>query len=179
MKDLKVIKIKKGLDIPIRGQAEKVVTELPLATEYAVKPTDFVGVAPRLFVSEGDTVLVGSPLFEDKNNEGVPFVSPVSGTVKAIVRGEKRKLLAVVVSTESATHLTLTGSPLREGRRTESDVKETMIKSGLWNLLRQRPFGIVPRKDRQPKATRLWPAARCLKTRTTRVYRLCHPSAEL
>ena len=152
MKDLKVIKIKKGLDIPIRGQAEKVVTELPLATEYAVKPTDFVGVAPRLFVSEGDTVLVGSPLFEDKNNEGVPFVSPVSGTVKAIVRGEKRKLLAVVVSTESATHLTLTGTPLREGRRTESDVKETMIKSGLWNLLRQRPFGIVPRKDSQPKA---------------------------
>ncbi|MBO7489561.1 MAG: Na(+)-translocating NADH-quinone reductase subunit A [Bacteroidales bacterium] len=160
MDNLNVIRIKKGRDIPIPGTAQQNITELfPEVCEYAVKPTDYVGVAPRLLVAEGDNVLAGTPLFEDKNNEGVPFVSPVSGTVKAIVRGEKRALLAVVVGTEngerkteSATHPALTGTPLQEGRVTESDVRETMIKSGLWNLLRQRPFGIVPRKDSQPKA---------------------------
>ena len=159
MDNLNVIRIKKGLDIGIPGTAEKVVTELPLADEYAVKPTDWIGVAPRLLVAEGDSIIAGTPLFEDKNNEGVPFVSPVSGTVKAIVRGEKRALLAVIIGTESgerktesATHPALTGTPLQEGKVSESDVRETMIKSGLWNLLRQRPFGIVPRKDSHPKA---------------------------
>ncbi len=148
MKDLEVIRIKKGLDIPIPGTARRELTDLfPDGYEFAVKPTDYVGVAPRLLVSEGDKVKAGTPLFEDKNNEGVPFVSPVSGTVTAIVRGEKRALLSVVV-TESGK------------RKAESDnickdadgYRRTMIASGVWNLLRQRPFGIVPRKDSQPKA---------------------------
>ncbi len=144
MKKSENIRIRKGLDIIIPGQAERVVSNLPLADSYAVKPTDYVGVVPRLLVSEGDNVLAGSPLFEDKNNEGIPFVSPVSGTVQSIVRGEKRKLLSVVVK-PSATNETKVFNNI-------NNPKEKLIASGLWNLLRQRPFGIVPRKESSPKA---------------------------
>ena len=142
-------KIKKGLDIHIPGTAEKVLSVMPEAGEYAVKPTDYIGVAPRLLVAEGDTVEAGSPLFEDKNNEGVPFVSPVSGIVKAVVRGEKRALLAVVVVSDGKRQ----AASGRPGTENDPDgIRETILKTGLWNLLRQRPFGIVPRKDSRPKA---------------------------
>lgn len=141
-------KIKKGLDILIPGTATKTVTVIPVDGDYAVRPPDYVGVTPRLLVSEGDTVDAGTPLFEDKNNEGIPFVSPVSGTVKAIVRGEKRALLAVVIA-RSNENCNVT-SAVVEGDA--ASLRQRLITSGLWTRLRQRPFGIVPRKDSQPKA---------------------------
>lgn len=146
---MKVIKNKKGLDIPIPGTAERVLTELPVEGEYAVKPTDFVGVTPRLTVSEGDIVKAGTPLFVDKHNEAARFVSPVNGTVKAIVRGDKRALLSVVVEAS-------TSSPTASQTQTDSQSREaivdTMVETGLWTLLRQRPFGIVPQRESKPKA---------------------------
>ncbi len=146
---MKVIKTKKGLDIPIPGTAERVLTELPVEGEYAVKTTDFVGVTPRLTVSEGDIVKAGTPLFVDKHNEAARFVSPVNGTVKAIVRGDKRALLSVVVEAS-------TTSPTASQTQTESQSREaivdTMVETGLWTLLRQRPFGIVPQRESKPKA---------------------------
>ena len=142
-------KIKKGLDIRIPGTAEREVSVLPLRGDYAVRPTDYIGVAPRLFVSEGDRVTAGTPLFEDKNNEGIPFVSPVSGRVKAIVRGEKRALLAVVVEADSER---VNNNKNADNNENTEEIRQQMITSGLWNRLRQRPFGIVPRKDSQPKA---------------------------
>ena len=89
--------IKKGLDLPIGGAAEPRLTDATHIADYAVKPTDFVGLQPRLQVAEGDSVEAGGVMFVDKNDERIRFTSPVAGTVKAIVRGEKRKLLAVVV----------------------------------------------------------------------------------
>ena len=153
----KVIKIKKGLDIPIPGTAQRHTTLLfpsydGVQYDYAVKPTDYVGVAPRLLVSEGDDVLAGTPLFEDKNNEGVPFVSPVSGTVKAIVRGEKRKLLSVIVKA-SAGMQEYRSFPIADPQNSDVDtIREILVMSGLWNSLHQRPFGIVPHKESMPKA---------------------------
>ena len=145
---MKVIKIKKGLDIPIPGNAERMLTELPVGGEYAIKPTDYIGVAPRLTVSEGDIVKAGTPLFVDKHNEAARFVSPVNGTVKAIVRGDKRALLSVVV--EAST------SPMASQIQTESQNREaivdTMVETGLWTLLKQRPFGIIPQRESKPKA---------------------------
>ena len=143
--------IKKGLDIVIPGTAEKILTELPLCGRYAVKPSDYVGVIPRLLVSEGDSVMAGTPLFEDKNNEGVPFVSPVKGTVSAIVRGEKRALQSVVV-TASDQQQSVSYDTVPIAATDSEKVRNTMMASGLWNCLRQRPFGIVPRKDSRPKA---------------------------
>ncbi|MBO4307083.1 MAG: Na(+)-translocating NADH-quinone reductase subunit A [Bacteroidales bacterium] len=157
MDNLEVIKIKKGLDIPIPGTAERHTTLLfpsydGVQYEYAVKPTDYVGVAPRLLVAEGDDVLAGTPLFEDKNNEGVPFVSPVSGTVKAIVRGEKRALFSVIVEANEGLQR-YCSFPKADPQESDADtIREIMVTSGLWNSLRQRPFSIVPRKGSTPKA---------------------------
>ena len=92
--------IRKGLDLPIGGAAEKYVTDRRDITTYAVKPTDFVGLTPKMMVAEGDAVKVGDALFCDKNDERIRFTSPVSGVVKAVVRGEKRRILEVVVESD-------------------------------------------------------------------------------
>jgi len=91
-----VIKIKKGLDIKLKGEAEKVTQELN-ASLYAIKPTDFTGVLPKLSVKEGDVVKAGSTLFFDKYRDYLRFSSPVSGRVKEIRRGAKRVILEIVV----------------------------------------------------------------------------------
>jgi len=91
-----VIKIRKGLTINLAGEAEKTVTEINPKC-CAIKPTDFVGVFPKLLIQEGDAVKAGSPLFFDKYHEQVKFTSPISGKVKELRRGEKRILLEIVI----------------------------------------------------------------------------------
>ena len=86
-------KIKKGLDLKLKGEAELVLKQSSLSGEYALMPTDFPGIVPRAVVKEGDRVLAGDALFVDKATEQVKFVSPVSGTVVGVERGERRKLL--------------------------------------------------------------------------------------
>ena len=90
-------KIKKGLDIMLEGAAEQQLAACPLAETYAVKPADFNGIVPKLAVKEGSSVKAGDPLFVDKATEKIAVVSPVSGTVKAIERGERRKLLRICI----------------------------------------------------------------------------------
>jgi len=140
------ITIRKGLDLPIGGAAEKLLTDARSITTYAMKPTDFVGLTPRLLVEEGDVVAVGDALFCDKNDERIRFTSPVSGQVKAIVRGEKRRLLEVVVETDFKS------APTIELPKTAEEIKAAMLQCGLWTSLRQRPFGTVANPDDKPKA---------------------------
>ena len=78
------------MDIPLGGKAEPRITDARHIKTYAVKPTDYVGLAPHLMVEEGDAVRIGDPLLCDKNDERIRLTSPVDGHVKAIVRGEKR-----------------------------------------------------------------------------------------
>ena len=147
------ITIRKGLDLPISGAAEKRLTDARSITTYAMKPTDFVGLTPRLLVEEGDRVAVGDALFCDKGDERIRFTSPVSGQVKAIVRGEKRKLLEVVVEADSKS--TSSSSSDFKSLPTSMDagaIKEAMLQCGLWTQLRQRPFGTVANPDDKPKA---------------------------
>lgn len=145
---MNTIIIKKGLNICIPGTAEKRVSDMHLQGCFAVKPTDYVGVAPRLLVAEGTEVQAGTALIEDKSNAAARFVSPVSGTVKAIVRGEKRALLAVVVEADGEQK----SIRFDTDTTTADGIRKTMIESGLWTLLKQRPFGIIPQGDAQPKA---------------------------
>ena len=146
------ITIRKGLDIPIGGAAELRLTDARSISTYAVKPTDFVGLTPRLTVEEGDLVCVGDALFVDKHDERIRFTSPVSGQVKAIVRGEKRKLLEVVVEADFKSAGS-TGSDCKSSpTMTGDDLKATMLQCGLWTMLRQRPFGTVANPDDKPKA---------------------------
>ena len=149
------ITIKKGLDLPIGGAAELRLTDARSISTYAVKPTDFVGLTPRLLVEEGDAVAVGDALCCDKNDERIRFTSPVSGQVKAIVRGEKRKLLEVVVEADfkstgsiGADFKSTPTSPME----TAEEIKAAMLQCGLWTMLRQRPFGTVANPDDKPKA---------------------------
>ena len=141
------ITIKKGLDIPIAGAAEKRVTHALGIKLYAVKPTDFVGLTPRLSIEEGDTVVVGDALFCDKNDERIRFTTPVNGRVKAIIRGEKRRLEAVVVEESQGSHCAIYDIP-----RNADEIKALMLQCGLWTMMRQRPFGIIANPDDKPKA---------------------------
>ena len=147
------ITIRKGLDIPMDGAAALRLTDARSISTYAVKPTDFVGLTPRLVVEEGDTVHAGDTLFVDKHDERIRFTSPVDGKVKAIVRGEKRKLLEVVVEADFKS----AGSTGSDGKssptpQTADELKAALLQCGLWTMLRQRPFGIVAKPDDQPKA---------------------------
>ena len=149
------ITIRKGLDLPIGGAAEKRITESRGITTFSMKPTDFVGLTPRLLVAEGDAVAVGDALFCDKNDERIRFTSPVNGHVKAVVRGEKRKLLEVVVEadgkSETATSVNDKSKPTQTPQ-TANEIKAAMLQCGLWPMLRQRPFGTIAHPDDSPKA---------------------------
>lgn len=146
------IVIRKGLDLPISGAAEKCVVDKRDIVLYAVKPTDFVGLTPRLLVAEGDAVKVGDALFCDKNDERIRFTSPVSGSVKAVVRGEKRRILEVVVEKGEESLEPSENFEIAENSESADDVKNTMLSCGLWTALRQRPFGTVANPDDEPKA---------------------------
>ena len=148
------ITIRKGLDLPICGVPEKRLTDARSITTYAMKPTDFVGLVPRLLVEEGDRVAVGDALFCDKSDERIRFTSPVSGQVKAVVRGEKRKLLEVVVDADckSAGSTVADYKSATAALTTADAIKAAMLQCGLWTQLRQRPFGTVANPDDKPKA---------------------------
>lgn len=145
-----IIKIKKGLDLPVSGAAQKTVAETPYISTFAVKPTDYVGLTPKLLVAEGDAVAAGEPLLCDKNRPQILFPSPVSGTVKEIVRGEKRLLEAVVVEKQEGWRAEPAEGWQTPGTREE--LVPQMLQSGMWTLLRQRPFGIIPSPESKPKA---------------------------
>ena len=136
------ILIRKGLDIRIAGEAKKEL-ELFEPSLCAVKPTDFIGVLPKLHVAEGDRVKAGSVLFHDKNNEKIVFTSPISGTVKSIVRGEKRAIMRIIVESDG-----------KNDAIDFSDIKDSidrMLQSGVWPMLRQRPFATIANPADKPK----------------------------
>ncbi len=138
------IKIKKGLDIPLGGIPEREIVDLRSMGRYAVKPPDVVGFTPRLLVAEGDRVSAGQPLVEDKRDARITLPSPVDGRVEAIVRGEKRKLLEVVVESEKKK---------REGEGTEVPrvTSELSPQSPVWWMIKERPFGAIANPDHRPK----------------------------
>ena len=136
------IKIRKGLDIRLAGEPSKQLDSFE-PTSYAIKPTDFIGVVPKLDVAEGDEVKCGTVLFHDKNNERIVFTSPVSGKVKAIVRGEKRAIMRVVVESDGKDDYIDFGDI--------KDPVERMLRSGVWPMLRQRPYSTIANPSDRPK----------------------------
>ena len=141
--------LKKGLNVPLKGAAAPEVIKAVIPDIVAVKPTDFPGFIPRLLVKEGDAVLAGSPLMANKNRPEILLTSPVSGTVCSIVRGEKRKLLAVLVKASEKQEYAPLGA---KAPATAEEAKELLLKSGLWVALVQRPYGVIADPDVKPKA---------------------------
>ena len=147
----KIIKLRKGLDINLQGKAAESLVEVPMAAEYAVSPLDYEGVTPKLLVKVGDKVKAGTPLFFDKNNTRVLYTSPVSGTVSAVNRGEKRKVLNVTVAADKE-QVSEEFTALDLKKATRDEVIEMLLKSGLWTMIIQRPYGIVANPADMPKA---------------------------
>ncbi len=145
------IVLTKGLDIPVIGEAELRVAKTVSPDTVTIRPSDFKGFVPRLLVREGDSVKCGSPVLADKRRPEVLVSSPVSGTVKEIVRGEKRKLLAVVIASDGRQDALDFGikdpSSLEAGK-----IKEAILESGLWPFIIQRPYGIIANPEDRPKA---------------------------
>jgi Na+-transporting NADH:ubiquinone oxidoreductase subunit A len=147
----KTIRLKKGLNIRILGKAEHVLGNAPNATIYAVKPADFPGLTPRLSVTPGQEVKAGESLFCDKFTPDICFVSPVSGIVTAVNRGERRKILEVVVKADQ----TLSSVDFGKANPDKMDarqIQELLLKAGLWPLLKRRPYGILARPGEVPKS---------------------------
>jgi Na+-transporting NADH:ubiquinone oxidoreductase subunit A len=147
----KPIRIKKGLNIPIKGEAEKILNSAPRSAKYCVCPTDFHGLTAKMLVREGEKVKAGTPLFFDKYNEKIIYTSPVSGTFSDLIRGEKRRILKVVITADPIDdHVDFgTADPLTLSRE---KVIGKIIQSGLWPSIRQRPFSIVADPAQVPKA---------------------------
>lgn len=147
----KVIKVKKGLDIQLVGEAEKILAKSEEPKTYALKPTDFHGLTPKLMVKVDQKVKKGTPLFFDKYRPEVVFVSPVSGVVSAVNRGDRRRILEVVVtpdgSNESETFTKADPSTL-----SKQELKKNLLGSGLWPFIRQRPYDVIANPEDEPKA---------------------------
>jgi len=147
----KYIKIKKGLNIKLAGEADKAIADLPLPETFAIKPPNFIGVTPKLLVTQGDEVQTGTALFTDKNNEAIKFCSPVSGEVIEIIRGEKRKILEVkILADKEIIYLPFTKANPTDLSR--EDIFQVLLNSGVWPFIRQRPFGIIANPNQSPKS---------------------------
>lgn len=149
MSDL--VKIKRGVDIKLVGQAEQIYATVDQPDTFAIKPDDFNGAKSKLLVKEGDEVKAGSPILFDKNKEVVKFCSPVSGEVTAIVRGDKRKLLEVRILADKEIKYVDFGSA-DPSSLDAAAIKDKMLNSGCWPLIKQRPYNIVANPERSPKA---------------------------
>lgn len=144
-----MIKIKKGIDIHLVGEAKKEVKNYE-PQFFALKPHDFIGVVPKMHVAEGDDVKVGTVLFHDKNNESVFFTSPASGKVKAIVRGEKRVILQVIVESDGNFE-TIDFGKADPSKLSRNEIVEKLVQSGTWTMLRQRPYSTIAKIQDEPK----------------------------
>ena len=148
-----MIRIKKGLDLPISGIPVQQILPGSRPHHVAVLGDDYVGMRPAMLVQEGDSVVKGQALFEDKKNPGVLFTAPASGTVVAIHRGERRVLQSVVIRIEGDSQREFAHYPLAElPTLSRSAVQAQLLASGLWTALRTRPYSKTPVPDTVPAA---------------------------
>ncbi len=147
----KDIRIKKGLTINLKGNAEKTLTDLPRTTVYAVKPTDFHGILPKLTVKIGDKVLAGDILFYAKKNDTVKFAAPVSGEISSITRGAKRRILDIRITADDIDSFKDFGVKNPE-KLTRDEIKNHLSESGCFPYLIQRPYDVIVDPNDTPKA---------------------------
>lgn len=145
-----VIKIKKGLDINLKGKANEVILTGGKSDTYAIVPDSFNGITPKVVAKVGDRVKAGSVLMTDKNHPEIKFVSPVSGEVIAVNRGEKRKVLSIVVKPDTQIEYEDFGKKNVTSLKGE-EVKEALLNAGMWPYIKQRPYDIVANPQDTPR----------------------------
>lgn len=146
-----MIKIRKGLNIPLSGIADAKKIASVVCDEVALVPDQFKGLLLKLLVQEGASVKAGSPIFQDKKNEHIKVVSPVAGVVTIIERGDKRKLLAVKIKVEKQ-HAAIQSVIPSLDQLDRMAVIKLMLDAGLWPLIQQRPYAIVANPEKMPKS---------------------------
>ena len=137
-----MILIKKGLNLPISGHPDPVVSDTPTIHKAAILSNDFIGMKPTMLVKEGEKVKLGQKIIEDKKNPGVFFTSPCGGEVSSINRGDKRKFLSIEFDIDAEEESVLFD--------TNQDPKTLLIESGLFNAFRTRPFNRTPKVEDKP-----------------------------
>ena len=145
------IRIKKGLDIKLIGEAEKAVERAIISNYCTIRPEDFHGVIPKLVAKEGSTVKAGGVLFFDKSKEAVKFVSPVSGKVVEVVRGPKRRIDAIKIEADKTQVFEDFGKFDLVGSNADK-IKAHLLASGCWPFIKQRPYDVIANSEKSPKA---------------------------
>jgi Na+-transporting NADH:ubiquinone oxidoreductase subunit A len=144
------IRIRRGATIQLKGESEKILSDASTSKTFALKPDNFFGIVPKLTVKEREIIAQGTPVFHSKKDPRVSFVSPVSGTVKEIIRGAKRKILKIVIEQHEGD-IIFHEIPVIKSLNNER-IKEILLKSGAWPFIKQRPYGIIANPDATPKA---------------------------
>ncbi|MCA0132407.1 Na(+)-translocating NADH-quinone reductase subunit A [Winogradskyella alexanderae] len=146
----KDIRIKKGLDIKLVGEAEKTTENAIRSNFYSVRPEDFHSIIPKLVAKEGTRVKAGETLFYNKDYEDMKFVSPVSGEVTEIQRGPRRRIDAIKITADKEQDFLDHGT--FDASASGEKVKEHLLASGCWPFIKQRPYDIIANPENSPKA---------------------------
>ncbi|WP_298418271.1 Na(+)-translocating NADH-quinone reductase subunit A [uncultured Kordia sp.] len=147
----KDIRIKKGLDIKLVGEAETTTIAAKASSVYVVKPEDFHGIIPKLLVKVGHKIKAGEALFHSKSDEALLFPSPVSGEIAEIVRGAKRKILEIRISA-AATQEHHDFGKKDAAKMSGDEVKAHLLAAGCWPFIKQRPYDVIANPAKAPKA---------------------------
>jgi len=145
------IKIKKGLNINLKGEAEKTVEQAIFSNFCVIRPEDFHSVTPKLVAKEGAIVKAGEAVFYDKTNELIKYVSPVSGKIVEIERGPKRRIDAIKIQADKKQTF-LTHSKIDVDTASPEVIKNTLLSSGCWPFILQRPYDVVANPEKSPKS---------------------------
>ena len=147
----KDIRIKKGLDIKLKGESEKITENATSSNVYTLKPEDFHSIIPKLSIKIGAKLKAGETVLFNKANEEMKFPSPVSGEVIDIIRGEKRKILAVKIQADKEQQFFDFGA--KDPKEMKADaIKSHLLAAGCWPFIMQRPYAVIANPEKTPKA---------------------------
>jgi Na+-transporting NADH:ubiquinone oxidoreductase subunit A len=147
----KDIKIKKGLTIRLKGEADKTLSNAPRSRTFAIRPSDFHLFTPKLVKKEGEKIQAGETLFYSKENEAIKFSSPVSGTLTGIERGAKRVITKLTIEGDQQDTFKDYGIKSPESLSSE-EIKSHLLASGCWPFIKQRPYDVIANPENSPKA---------------------------
>ena len=147
----KDIKIKKGLNIRLKGEADKTLSNAPRSRTFVIRPSDFHLITPKMVVKEGDKIEAGAVLFYSKTNEEIKFVSPVSGTLSKIERGAKRVITSLLIEADPKDNFKDFGTKSPDSMNSE-EIKNHLLSAGCWPFIKQRPYDVIANPKVMPKA---------------------------
>ncbi|MCA0960291.1 Na(+)-translocating NADH-quinone reductase subunit A [Muricauda ruestringensis] len=147
----KDIRIRKGLNINLVGAAEQTISKAVTSNVYALNLDDFHGITPKMLIKQGEDIKAGEPLFYNKNNEEMHFVSPVSGELVEIVRGARRRILTLKILADKEQDYVINKVPDLDTANGET-IKSYLLQCGGWPFIKQRPYDVIADPSVTPKA---------------------------